>query len=90
MKRRNVWLRAAQAVLLVVAVPGVMSAADPALTVRVLSAQDDGPVIRDQIRIEVFNPGSETWRNVNVRLATPGANSIERDLVQLGEIAAAS
>lgn len=59
-----------------------------ALRYAVVTAQQEGPVVRGTLRVEVQNLTDGTLQNVDVRLANPGANSIDKGLFQIGSIPA--
>ena len=64
------------------------SATDVHLHYSSLAWSDSGESLRGTMRIEVRNIGAAQIRNVDVSLAHPGADAIERNLLQLGTIPA--
>jgi hypothetical protein len=79
----------AAAVLTLLAwIPAVAEAQELTLSYVVLTSEQQGPVVTGTMRIEVANTGAGAMQNVDVRLATPGPNSIEKGVFQFGNVPA--
>jgi len=63
-------------------------AADLAVRYSLQPLEDNGLIVRGTIKVMVNNLAGGTLRNVDLRLAQPGPNSIEKGLFQFGTIPA--
>ncbi len=67
-------------------ISGTAYASDIAVTYSLLTKEDNGVVIKGTIRVEVRNLTNRSLHNVDLRLAHPGPNFIEKGLFQFGSI----
>src|SRR5437870_4191681 len=72
--------------LLLLAVPLYCSANDVVLNYSLLEGRTVGHLWQGSVRVEVRNVGSGGLRNVDLRLALPSVDSLERNLFQFGGI----
>jgi hypothetical protein len=69
-------------------VSGVSHAGDLAVRYSLGVVEAKGPLTTGTVNVTVSNVGKSVLRNVDVRLALPGPNAIEKPLLQLGTIPA--
>ena len=85
--RSALWVMLA-AVLLSVALAGISLANDVAVRYSVLESSKEGPVTKGTMRVEAQNLAPGSMRNLDLRLAQPAPNSIEKGLFQFGTVPA--
>jgi hypothetical protein len=74
-------------VLVTLAPPAPAAGADVVLRYALRASQTVGAHTSGSVTVEIYNLSGKTLDNVDVRLAQPGSNAIERGLLQLGRVA---